>query len=196
MVRFVALLAIVATAIPCLASAAIISNEEVHIQYDYHEFFAAADGKEFKVVVRGNPTSLPQAEFEQRLMQVLQKNLTVGPRTTFTTTPANTTARPDYHLALVFNTSSGLLGTTLCKIEKGSEAPPSVATDAQHGDRVSVSAAYCRNDQPMTEAFARTDAASMDDPAFGRMFSELLAVLFPPQPIFQFGPMFRHHRFD
>ena len=41
--------------LPVAALAATIGGSEYAPQYDYREFFAAADGKPFRVVLAGNP---------------------------------------------------------------------------------------------------------------------------------------------
>jgi hypothetical protein len=163
-------------AIPQAAPAAIITNEEVHIQYDHSEFYAVAGGKEFEVVVRGNPTSVPQPQFEARLMQLLTQAMR-STRTLPTANPAVRTQHPSYRLVLVFNLGSGELGRTLCG-DLAQIVPPASILPG----RLTVSAAYCRNADPMTEAFARTDAASLDDPSAQALFNELIGVLFPNRP--------------
>jgi hypothetical protein len=156
-------------------SAATITNEDVHIQYDYSEFYAVAGGKEFEVVVRGNPTTLPQPQFEAKLMQMLTQAMRTT-RTIPTTNPAVRTQHPSYRLVLVFNLGSGELGRTLCgdlgRVVPGNNLP----------GELTVSAAYCRNADPMTEAFARTSVATLEDPAAQRLFNELVSVLFPTRP--------------
>ena len=157
------------------APAAIITNEDVHLQYDYSEFYAIAGNREFEVVVRGNPTNVPQEQFEARLMQILAQAFRTT-RTLPVTHPVTPGVRPHYRLVLVFNLGSGELGRTLCgnldSIVPGNNLP----------GQLNVSAAYCRNGDPMTEAFARTGAASLDDPAAASLFSELVSVLFPNRP--------------
>jgi len=157
------------------ASAAVITHEEVHIRYTWEEFFAAADGKEFLVQIRGNPFAMPQEAFEKALLAKLQAR-SVGPKTTWTTTPGETPPAKAYRLVLVFGTGSQL-GSTLCE-ELDSIKPPPTAVPGS----VNVAAAYCRSYQPMTEAFARTDASQPDDRALERLVSELMAVLFPRRP--------------
>lgn len=157
------------------ASAAVITHEEVHIRYTWEEFFAAADGKEFLVQIRGNPFAMPQEAFEKALLAKLQAR-SVGPKTTWTTTPGETPPAKAYRLVLVFGAGSQL-GSTLCE-ELDSIKPPPTAVPGS----VNVAAAYCRSYQPMTEAFARTDAGQPDDRAFERLVSELMAVLFPRKP--------------
>ncbi len=158
------------------AAAAIITNEDVHLQYDYSEFYAVAGGKEFEVVLRGNPTNVPQAQFEAKLMQLLTQAMRTT-NTRPTATPTVRTRHPNYRLVLVFNLDSGELGTTLCG-DLARIVPPSGVLPG----RLTVAAAYCRNEDPMTEAFARTTASSLDDPAAQALFNELTSVLFPRRP--------------
>jgi hypothetical protein len=158
------------------APAATITNEDVHLQYDYSEFYAVANNREFEVVVRGNPTTLPQPQFEARLMQLLGQAMRTT-RTIPTTNPAVRTQHSNYRLVLVFNLGSGELGRTLCG-DVGRLVSPGGVQPGQ----LTVSAAYCRNGDPMTEAFARTSAASLDDPAAQALFNELASVLFPNRP--------------
>jgi len=167
------------------ASAAIITHEEVHIQYTWEEFFGAADGKEFQVQIRGNPFVMQDEAFRQTVLTKLQKR-SVGPRTTWTA-QSETGGQPDqYRLVLVFG-ASNQLGQTLCG-QLATLNPPS----AKVAGSVQVAAAYCRGDQPMTEAYARTDAVSPDDKAFGSLFSELMPVLFPRRPGLRLDqPIFR-----
>src|SRR3569832_1322082 len=83
------------------AQSATISNEDVHLQYDYSEFYAVTNNREFEVVVRGNPTSLPQPQFKARLMQLLGQAMR-NTRTIPTTNPAVRTQHSNYRLVLVF----------------------------------------------------------------------------------------------
>lgn len=170
-----ALSAVLAASILVPARAAIITNEDVHLQYDYSEFYAIAGNREFEVVVRGNPTTMPQAQFEAKLLQLLTQAMRTT-RTIPVTAPVTPGVRPHYRLVLVFNLRSGELGRALCgdlsSIVPGNNLP----------GQLTVSAAYCRNADPMTEAFARTSAASLDDPAASSLFSELTSVLFPNRP--------------
>lgn len=168
-----------------IAQATIITHEEVHIQYTWEEFFGAADGKEFQVQIRGNPFVMPDVAFQQAVLARLQKR-SVGPRTTWTV-KSEAGLQPDqYRLVLVFGASSQL-GQTLCG-QLGTLNPPS----AKVAGGVEVAAAYCRGDQPMTEAYARTDALNPDERSFDSLFSELMPVLFPRRPGLRLDqPIFR-----
>jgi len=68
-------------------------------QYDFSEFFAATDGRTFRVIVSGNPfPALSTAEFDRRLLPVMQANRPPRPRLTFTYDVPAEKPRPDYRL--------------------------------------------------------------------------------------------------
>lgn len=179
--KFRILAAVVIGAFACSAQAAVITHEEIHIQYTWEEFFGAADGKEFQVQIRGNPFAMPDQAFQQAVLAKLQKR-SVGPRTTWTVKSETGVQADQYRLVMVFGASSQL-GQTLCG-RLATLNPPS----AKVASGVQVAAAYCRGDQPMTEAYARTDAANPDDKAFNSLISELMAVLFPRRPGLRLDP--------
>ncbi|MGE0153575.1 MAG: hypothetical protein AB7R90_13240 [Reyranellaceae bacterium] len=163
--------------------AAVITHEEVHIQYTWEEFFGAADGKEFQVQIRGNPFAMADEAFHQAVLARLQQR-SVGPATTWTVKPASEAAPDQYRLVLVFGAGSQL-GQTLC-----ADLPSLKPAPAKVPAGVQVAAAYCRGSQPMTEAYARTDSTGAEDRSFDRMFSELMPVLFPRRPGLRLDPPF------
>jgi hypothetical protein len=167
------------------AQAAVITHEEVHIQYTWEEFFGAADGREFQVQIRGNPFVMPSEAFQQSVLARLQKR-SVGPRTTWTVKPDREAAPDQYRLVLVFG-AANQLGQTLCgALPTINPAPAKIAGGVQ------LAAAYCRGPDPMTEAYARTDSTSPDDRSFDQLFGELMATLFPRRPGLRLdSPIFR-----
>lgn len=165
----------------CTGQAAIITHEDVHIQYTWEEFYGAANGREFQVQIRGNAFPVPDAEFRQAVLANLQKR-SVGPATTWTVKPEAEASPDQYRLVLVFG-AGNQLGDTLCAKLATLNPPP-----AKVAGQVQVAAAYCRGEQPMTEAYARTDAAGPGDRAFDQLFSQLLPVLFPHRPGLRLDP--------
>jgi len=163
------------------AQAAVITHEEIHLQYTWEEFFGAADGKEFQVQIRGNPFPISDETFRQAVLASLQKR-SVGPKTTWTAKPASEAAPDQYRLVLAFGVGSQL-GSTLC-----ASLPTITPPTAKISGGVQVAAAYCRGGDPMTEAYARTDAGSVQDRAFDQLFSELMPVLFPRRPGLRLDP--------
>lgn len=167
------------------AQAAVITHEDVHVQYTWEEFFGAADGKEFQVQIRGNPFPIADETFRQAVLASLQKR-SVGPSTTWTVKPASEAAPDQYRLVLAFGVGSQL-GSTLC-----ASLPTISPPTAKPSGGVQVAAAYCRGGDPMTEAYARTDAGTVQDRAFDQLFSELMPVLFPRRPGLRLDqPIFR-----
>jgi hypothetical protein len=157
------------------AQAAVITHDEIHIQYTWEEFFGAADGKEFQVQIRGNPFPISTEALNQAVLSKLQKR-SVGPRTTWTVKPDREAAPDQYRLVLVFG-AANQLGFTLCQELPKLNPPP-----AKVAGGVQLAAAYCRGPDPMTEAYARTDSASPDDASFDQLFGQLMPVLFPRRP--------------
>jgi hypothetical protein len=171
--------ALAALTAPAFADAAIISNEYIYHQYDPGELHAMVEGQDFKVVVIGNPTVLPQEAFEAQLMKLLTKDL--GNLDTRPTTRPTGGNHWGYRLVLLFNVGSGEAGQALCG------DPASLAAPAASPGEITVSAALCRGRDPLTEAYARTAASPTSDGALRGLFSELTAVLFPNRPGLMFN---------
>lgn len=150
-------------------------------QYDFSEFFAATDGKTFRVVTAGNPfQSLPVNDVRARLLPVMQANRP-RPRLTFTYDVPAERPRPDYRMVLVFDAANDLGAQRVCDNEFR-HRPPKPGT-------VYVFAVYCRNEQPLSQTTAWTQAFSPEDPHVGQMFRELFLVLFSEvQPMRRHGP--------
>ena len=162
-----------ATAAPATA-AVIISSEGVEGPYSHLEYSAAADGKEFLVEVRGVPfPGMSQEAFNDALMNVLLSARPSHPAARFTIRPTSANFDPSYRLVLVFGPARNLAHETQCRALDRARFEP-VATG-----QVKVSAAFCRKDDLMSRAIARTNATSVDDPAFRQMFTQLFPVMFP-----------------
>src|SRR5690348_2561827 len=96
------------SALPAVASAATIGGTEYAPQYDYREFFAAADGKPFRVVLLGTP--FPALAVEQVAGQMLAQMQASRPqpRLTFTYDQPAEQPRPDYRLVLMFDPANDM----------------------------------------------------------------------------------------
>lgn len=158
------------TSLPGLAGAATISSEDYAVQYDYDEFRAASDGRNFSVVVAGNPfPALAAEEVARRLLSVMQANKP-RPRLTFTYEKVVEAQRPDYRLVLVFDAANDLAAERVCNgVTRFKPHTPG---------RVDMFAVYCRNDMPMSQAVGRAAAVGPEDPQMARLFKELFAVVF------------------
>lgn len=147
-------------------------------QYDFSEFYAATDGRLFRVIIAGNPfPELTQAEMQRRLLPVMQANRP-RPRLTFTYEAPAEMPRPDYRLVMVFQAANDLTAARVCANEI--RLRPRTAEDA---GRFSVFAVYCRNDQAMSQAVATTPATGPDDPRVGALLLQLFQVVFTDAPL-------------
>lgn len=160
----------------CAGTSGSIGGTDYAPQYDFSEFYAATNGKTFRVLVEGNPfPALTQQEAQRWLLPVMQANRP-RPRLTFTYDVPAELPRPDYRLVLVFDSAIDLSAARVCAGEvrhRPHVAPP---------DRFAVFAVYCRNDLALSQATASTVATGPGDPNVGRLFSQLFLVLFTDAP--------------
>ncbi len=147
-------------------------------QYDFSEFWAATDGKTFRVIVAGNPfPALPFDEMTARLLPVLQANKPRPPLTFTYAVPAEP-PRPDYRLVLIFDPANDLGSGAVCN--GVTRLKPD--TPARAPNLVYVYGVYCRNDLALSETTGWTEATRPDDPRLGPLFAQLFLVLFTDQP--------------
>ncbi|MCF8534451.1 MAG: hypothetical protein K9G48_15705 [Reyranella sp.] len=143
-------------------------------QYDFGEFWAATDGRTFRVIVAGNPFPvLPFEEMKARLLPVLQANKP-RPALTFTYDAPLEEQHPDYRLVLVFDPANDLGSGAVCNgVTRLKPGTPG---------RVYVFGVYCRNDLALSETMGWTPATGPDDPRLGQLFAQLFLVLFADRP--------------
>jgi hypothetical protein len=157
--------------LPVAAIAATIGGVQYAPQYDYREFFAAADGRPFRVVLLGNPfPSLPAEQVAGQLLAQMQAGKP-PPRLTFTYDQPTEQPRPDYRLVLMFDPANDMGAYPVCAGDKP-------RFKAGTPGRVYMMAIYCRNDIAMSQTTAWTDAAGPDDPRMGELFRQLFPVVF------------------
>lgn len=162
----------------CAAPAGSIGGTDYAPQYDFSEFYAATNGKTFRVVFEGNPfPALTQPESQRRLLPVMQANRP-RPRLTFTYDVPAELPRPDYRLVLVFDSAIDLSAARVCAGEVRHQPRPAEAVD-----RFAVFAVYCRNDLALSQSTAWTPATGPEDPRVGQLFSQLFLVLFTDAPL-------------
>jgi len=168
--KFVAGLMVVA-AIPAVTAAATLGGVDYATQYDYSEFFNAADGRPFRVVLAGDPfPGLAPDLVAGRLLPQMQANKP-RPRLTFTYDAPAEPPRPNYRLVLVFNAANDLGAASVCETGR-TRFRPGVP------GRVHVFAVYCRNEMALSQLTAWTDASGPDDPRMGELFKDVFAQVF------------------
>jgi hypothetical protein len=157
--------------LPAAGFAATIGGTEYAPQYDYREFFAAADGKPFRVVLAGNPfPGMPVEQVARQLLAHMQANKP-QPRLTFTYDQPPEQPRPDYRLVLMFDPANDMGAYSVCAGDKP-------RFKAGTPGRVYMQAVYCRNDLALSQTTVWTDASGPDDPRLGELFRELFQVVF------------------
>ena len=162
-------------ALPALAVAATIGGVYYAPQYDYRDFFAATDGRNFPVILAGDafPGVDPGAVARDLLpaMQAAKPR----PSLTFTYDRPIPPASPDYRLVLVFDLANNLNADPVCAGE-----PPRFQPGTP--GRFYVYAIYCRNDRAMSFTTAWTQPNGPADPRIEQLFRQLFIVIFSDQP--------------
>ena len=159
-------------------SSPVVGGADYAPQYDFSEFYAATNGRTFRVVVAGNPfPQIAPQEMQQRLLPVMQANRP-RPRLTFTYAVPAELPHPDYRLVLVFDAANDLTAARVCAGEI--RLKPHVPEPA---GRFAVFAVYCRNDEALSQTTGSTPAASPEDPRVGQLLSQLFLVLFVDSPM-------------
>ncbi|HSI02251.1 MAG TPA: hypothetical protein VLA02_16750 [Reyranella sp.] len=162
----------------CVSTVGSVGGFDYAPQYDFSEFFAATDGRTFRVIIAGNPfPDLTQNDMQRRLLPVMQASRP-RPRLTFTYDVPAELPRPDYRLVMVFQAANDLTAARVCanQIRLRPRPPDEVG-------RFSVFAIYCRNDEAMSQAVAATPATGPEDPRVGALLTQLFQVVFTDAPL-------------
>jgi hypothetical protein len=168
---------VVAAVLPIATDAATLGGTDYAIQYEYRDFYIAADNKPFRVELLGNPfPGMAPEEFARRLLPVMQANKP-PPNLTFTYDVPVERQHPDYRLMLVFDAADNLGADAVCNGAKGFK--PGVP------GRVHVFAVYCRNDLALSQVTGWTNAAAPDDGAMGDLMKDVFNVVFDRSPYIQ-----------
>jgi hypothetical protein len=171
-------------AFPAAATAAVIGGSYYAPQYDYSEFFAATDHRNFQVILAGNPfPGQDPATVARDLLPVMQA-AKPRPALTFTYDAPVERPRPNYRLVLIADPAPDLSSYSVCNgITRFRPGRPGTFY---------LYAVYCRNDQVMSETTAWTAATGPNDPRVSELFRELFPVVFSDSQIYrQRGSKFR-----
>lgn len=161
------------------ASAGVVGGAYYAPQYSWSEFYAVTDGRDFQVIVSGNPfPGLTEADVKRRLLPVMQANKP-RPNLTFTYQAPVELPRPYYRMVLVFNAANDLTAERVCAGEIRHRREPARPFD--------LFAVYCRSEQVMSYTTAWTEATGPDDPRVAQLFAQLFLVLYPDYPLFRRG---------
>lgn len=163
-------------ALPTAAVAAVIGGTYYAPQYDYREFFAAADGRNFQVILAGNAFPGVDPNVVARDLLPAMQAAKPRPALTFTYQDPPELPRPYYRLVLIFNPALDYGSNQVC-----AGVPPRFGQGRGQGVFYAF-AVYCRNDQVLSETTAWTPASSPTDPRIGELFRELFMVIWSDSP--------------
>jgi hypothetical protein len=167
-----ALLALLA--LPAAVSAAVIGGTYYAPQYDYSEFFAATDHRNFQVIVAGNPFPGGDPRTDAAAFLAAMQAAKPRPALTFTYDAPVERPRPYYRLVLVIDAANDLGSNAVCQgVTRFKPGRPGM---------LNLFAVYCRNDQVMSETTAWTAASGPTDPRVGELFRQLFMVVFSDSP--------------
>ena len=154
----------------CASSIAVIGGTYYATQYDFAEFFAATDGRNFQVILVGNPfPNMDPNTVARELLPVMQA-AKPRPALTFTYDVPVERPRPYYRLVLVFDSAPDLGSYAVCNGE--------TRTRAHQPGVLYLFAVYCRNELALSETTAWTQATGPTDPRVSQFFRELFQVIF------------------
>jgi hypothetical protein len=170
----IAAIVLALVSVPATTCAAVIGGTYYAVQYDYSEFFAATDGRNFQVILAGNPFPSTDPAIVARDLLPMMQAAKPRPRLTFTYESPPEPPRPNYRLVLVFDSANDLNADSVCRGEtRFKPNRPGVFY---------VYAIYCRNDMAMSLTTAWTPATGPTDPRIAELFRELFMVVFSDSP--------------
>ena len=155
--------------------AAVIGGTYYAPQYDYREFFTAADGRNFQVILAGTAFPGVDSATVARDLLPLMQAAKPQPALTFTYADPPERPRPYYRLILTFDPANDYGSNSVC-----AGVPPRFKPGKP--GVFYVFAVYCRNDQVLSETTAWTPATGPTDPRIGQLFRELFQVVWSDSP--------------
>ena len=158
-------------ALPAAASAAVIGGTYYATQYDFSEFFAATDGRNFQVILAGNAFPGQDPNMVARDLLPVMQAAKPRPALTFTYQPPPEQPHPYYRLVLIFDPALDYGSYQVC-----AGVPPRFRQGRP--GVFYVFAVYCRNDLALSETTAWTAATGPTDPRINQLFRELFQVVF------------------
>lgn len=154
----------------CAGQAMTVNNYSP--SYSWEDVRYASEGRDTRVVIRGNPFALQQPAFEQAVLDAM-RGQQQWIETNFTATPTN--ARKDFKVVLLFNGPDDVLSGDLCSV-------PGKFSSVSGSSGFRVQAAWCYGDDPETEVLGSAGANSVNSPSFAALIGQTTRALFPSTP--------------
>ncbi len=156
----------------CGAGAVTTTYFDTLPNYEPSWFSSVAGGRDFRVIIRGNPTPATQEEFNQAVIAAMQGKPGWAPRTNYSTRPSES-AYEGFWIALVFGGDRYIGGHAVCRAADG--------IDLDWAARpLRLQAAFCHGPKPLTEIQATIDdVSSVADPRLDHLISQTMIQLLP-----------------
>ena len=154
------------------AGQSLIYNNMISAAYRPYDYGYGAGRRDLTTVVLGNPFDIDQAEFETRLVAMLNDSPTFLQPTNFTTMPGPS-ARPQYRAVLLFNRAPAL-PNQICRNPEGVPV-------AELGATMRLTAVFCRHGGFLSKVTGELQGVSgIEDQRFRRLIRQMVPLLFPP----------------
>src|SRR5258708_21481389 len=124
MIRMLVLHGLLALPACSPSSAAVIGGTYYAVQYDFAEFFAATDHRNFQVILVGNPFPSMDANTVARDLLPVMHAAKPPPALTFTYEAPVESPRPRHRLVVVVGSPPGLGSCPVCKGGSRTGRPP------------------------------------------------------------------------
>jgi len=166
----VATLSVAGLVLAACASGTVVATRDFNNPIYTPQWYAyAASGRDLAVIVRGNPTAAPQADFASAVTAAMNAHQT-GPKTNFTISPSDN-ARKDFRVVMLF-------GGTVNEYAACDDPHGVTLAPASGGTR--LNAVFCYGQRPMTAIqISANGIGGPGDPTLGDVVSAAMLRLFP-----------------
>ncbi len=155
----------------CAGQAMTVNNHST--SYLWSDVRYAQEGRDTRVVIRGNPFGLKKPTFEKAVLDAM-RGQQMWIETNFTATPAN--AHKDFKVVILFNGPDDVLAEDLCSV-------PGTLNSVSGSAGFRLQAAWCYGDDPETQVMGSAGADSVKSPGFAALIAQTTRELFPATPV-------------
>ena len=155
-----------------------IVQDTVEGSYEYGDFAAAADGRQFKVtVLLGEENAAQHQDIERAIVSSLQAAGAPGVHTTFVAGATSIVPSvSDYRFVVAINPGGTLSAEDMCS------ANPKM-TSAPASQRMHVALSFCRSEDLLSTATAITGGSWQDHDTLTETMSQLMVSVVPTLPM-------------
>jgi hypothetical protein len=155
-----------------------ISHSTTDSGYQLTEVFYAGASGAMRTIVSGDPFAVGRERFDEAVTEAMYGHH-FGPDMQFVTDPVEELNR-HYKVVMMFDAPISTGSQEICGTPPQLEPAAAATAAAPAPDQpVHVLAAFCRDDQPLTDLTGVMARTGVDDPAFERFVAQVTMRLFP-----------------